>query len=225
MAGLNFIIPRPDLKNNQKTLMRGFGVPLVTRALLTAQQAQEADPKEYASILGTPIYDSLLILKPGSENTQEYLQYEFDPQTRSYNEINMGEKLSAEENGGVLIEGCIMDVTQQKNIVSTNIIDFNGTVKEFVNNGDYQISLRGFLSSDAPDKYPTESVKLLQSYLMAPISLSIVSKYLNDIFKIDHVIVTNFNFFQNQGLRNVQYFTVDMLSDFNFQIVSTSTDV
>jgi hypothetical protein len=133
----------------------------------------------------------------------------------------MESKMGKEENGGILIEGCIIDVTQTKNIVTANIIDFNGTVKEFINNGDFAITIRGYLSSDYPDVYPKDQVAILEQYLMAPVSLSIISKFLNDIFLINEIVVTSFNLFQQQGLRNIQYFEINALSDFNFQIVSS----
>jgi hypothetical protein len=52
-------------------------------------------------------------------------------------------------------------------------------------------------------------------------SLEYECPFLNMIISpfINRVVVTGYNFFQQQGLRNVQYFEISMITDFNFEIV------
>ena len=41
-----------------------------------------------------------------------------------------------------------MEISNTRNIVKTDIQGRDGSVKEFINNGDYQISIKGILSND-----------------------------------------------------------------------------
>ena len=51
---------------------------------------------------------------------------------------------------GILIKGAIVDVTQVKNIVKTQIAGMDGSVLEYINQGDYEITIRGFLILSFP---------------------------------------------------------------------------
>ena len=42
----------------------------------------------------------------------------------------------------------VIEISNTRNIVKTEIQGRDGTVKEFINNGDYQISIKGILSND-----------------------------------------------------------------------------
>jgi len=214
---LDFYIPKPLAKNNEKTLAKGFGIPLVQRAIISAKNFEiESDKAESISQFGTPVYGTLFIKRP------EYSVYSFNGDTREYVEENVGEKLNENTEGGFILENCIIDVNQQKNIITTEVTDFNGTVKEYISDGDYGITIRTFIASGYPDKYPQEDVNTLTSYLRAPVQLSIVSSFLNDVFKINDMVVTNYELNQQQGLRNVQYITINAISWFDYQLISSN---
>jgi hypothetical protein len=215
---VNFQIPKGNQPKSLQTLATGFGLPLVQSAIINANIKQnEADKVEYYSqTLKTPIYDSFLLLKP-----QGWTSYNYDLNTESFIETNESAKLMDEGNGGILIEGCIIEVTQTKNIVTTLVSGYDGgSIKEYIGAGDYQIVLRGFLQTDYPDLYPTDSIKMLKSYLDAPINLQFESQFLKMMLPADYDLVcSSYNFFQQQGLRNVQYFEINFISDGNFELV------
>jgi hypothetical protein len=213
---LQFIIPTPLQKNNQRTLAKGFGLPLVQRAVIATKVATEqSDKKESISIFGTPVYGTVFFAQPNYDVSS------FNPDTREYVTTNFSTQLGENTNGGFIIENCIIDVSQTKNIVKTDVVDFTGSIKEYISESDYTITIRGFLSTQSPDLYPTEEVGILVNYLKAPVALSITSTFLNTQFGINNVVVESYTMSQQQGLRNVQYFQINCSSDFNFEILET----
>ena len=110
----------------------------------------------------------------------------------------------------------ILMVNQTKNIVSTAIAGRNGTVKEYMSEGDYILSLKGTLVGNLANKmYDKESVDLLMNYLKAPLTLPVKSSFLKK-FNIDSVVVTDYNINQREGVRNIIDIDVSMLSDAPF---------
>ena len=221
MASAEFILPNPIAKNNERTLIKGFGLPLVQRALLNTASTQPADAPDGLSKFGTPLYDTIFIERP------EYTTFEWNDFTKKYDETQ--NVLASNKNiggtQGLYIEGAILDVTRQRNIVTTEVAGYDyGTVKEYINNGDFNITIRGFVSTPYADKYPATDASLVNSYAGAPTQLKITSFMLNRIFGIDYIVVTSSNMFQKQGTRNVQYFEWQCLSWFDYQ-VNTVTDV
>lgn len=213
---LQFNIPSPAQKVNLRTLSKGFGLPLVQRAVIAGKVATEqSDKKESISIFGTPVYGTVFFAQPNYDVSS------FNPDTKQYVVTNFSTNLGENTQGGFIIENCIIDVTQTKNIIKTDVIDFNGSIKEYISESDYVITIRGFLSTTTHDLYPTEEVGILVNYLKAPVALAITSTFLNTQFEINDVVVESYTMQQQQGLRNVQYFQINCSSDFNFEILET----
>jgi hypothetical protein len=112
---------------------------------------------------------------------------------------------------GVKLTNVLVTITQTKNIVTTAINGRNGTVKEYVSDGDYVISLTGSVVS--PDNiYPTAAVRALRELMSVPASLEFSCPFLEQ-FDITNVVVTDFDFSETAGTRNMQAFTISLLSD------------
>ncbi len=147
----------------------------------------------------------------------------YDANLKTYTQV---EVFSPENNvigdkRGCYIEGAMVEVNQTRNIVTTTIAGMDGSVKEFINNGDYSITIRGFFSSNDADVYPTNDVKVLTEYLKAPISLKITNLFLNNFFGVTEIVPVSYSFHQQEGIRNVQYFTIECLSDLPYEIKET----
>lgn len=214
MSSKEFLIPAPQKKVTVNILAKGFGLPLVKQALLNVDRVTPEDKPEYISAYGTAIYDTIWIQKP------EPKTYVFSPVTKTYQQAPSIYGSNFELNGkeGFKIDGCIIDVTQNRNIVTTEIMGQNGSVKEFINNGDASITIRGYVATNTPDLYPESDVRVLSSYCNAECALPVVSRYLNSIFQIDNIVITGSHFFQQEGMRNIQYFEINALSDVNYLI-------
>lgn len=192
-----------------KQLIKGFGLPLVKRAFINKQEIEEGDKQDGTSLFNTPLFGTLFIHKPF------YTEFVYDEFYKKYTETApvLSENKSIGGDAGVFVEGVIIDVSQPRNIVMTPISGLDGTVKEFINNGDFAITIKGYFSSSSPDKYPAEDVRALNTYCKAPVPIGVTNVFLNEYFGITNIVVTNYSFFQQEGVRNIQFFELQCVSD------------
>lgn len=109
---------------------------------------------------------------------------------------------------------CIIEITQARNIITTAVQGLDGTIKEFISNGDAQITIRATIVGDAPDFYPSNEVMAIQELLEVKDSIEIYSTILNKYFNVDRVVITDYAFSQPEtGVRNVQALEIHCLSD------------
>lgn len=117
------------------------------------------------------------------------------------------------ENGEELIlDTVLMTVNQQKNIIRTAIQGRPGTIKEYIAEGDYDVTIKGALVSPQSNDYPESLVRELNEILSRPESIDIVCDYLR-LFDIYRLTFTGFNFPQQVGYQNMQLFEITALSD------------
>jgi len=217
---VNFILPQNKKKATFQTLAKGYGLPVVKRAFLNTEQLDSGtnfsigDNEDGRSWMGTPLFSTLFIERP---ETSEYI---YNEETQQYSEtpIVLASNKTIGDKQGVYIEGCIMDVNEVNNVVTTPIDGLNGGVDEFISNGDSIISIRGFFASKDVNVQPRLDTEILRSYCRVGVSLSVVNSYLNDTFGIGQIVVLSTNFFQQQGMRNVQYFEIQAKSSITFTI-------
>jgi hypothetical protein len=178
---------------------------------------------EGITTFGTYYYDSLFIEAPSYE-VASYNETDGSYTSVLNNIVFSPDAITTDEGlkSGVLIKGCVVDVMATNNIVKTEIAGQNGTVKEYISQGDYSVTIRGFFSTVLPDLYPQQRTNLLNYYCSAPVSLSIVNDFLNSIFKINKIAIESYNIFQQEGVRNVQYFQINAISDNDFVIKEES---
>jgi len=158
-----------------------------------------ADPSSSEIIgvskLGTPVY-SVVFFAPGS-----------------YEPLDGGPTVVYE---GITLDGVLVQVTQSKNIVKTALNGRNGTIKEFISAGDYEITLRGVITTQfipsIADIQPTAEIEVLKTLFEVPQDLEIKGPFL-DLFGIDRVVVESFDFPERQGFRDAQLFTAKLTQD------------
>jgi hypothetical protein len=219
---LQFYIPTPAQKVNQRTLAKGFGLPLVQRALIAANNFNiKTDKADATSLLGTPIYGSLFVERP------EYSTFEFNEFTNKYVEttnVLASNRVNGEAQG-LFLSGVIIDATVNKNIIETELIDAKGTVNEYIGEGPIEITIRGYVATQNPDEYPDDDARLIKSYASAPVASNVVNTFLNDILGVNQIVVKTCQLSQQQGLRNVQYFQWGCISNIDFTIAKTTANV
>jgi hypothetical protein len=107
----------------------------------------------------------------------------------------------------------LAEVNMQKNIVKTTIQGRNGTVKEYISDGDYQVRLRGGLySANNSRAYPKNEVMQLRDLLLIPDALKVTSEFLQ-LFNIYNIVVEDFSFPQQEGVQNIQLFDINCSED------------
>ena len=215
---INFKIGKPTQRVSAENLAKGFGLPIVKRAFINVGALNEINqdkPDGVSAMFGTPLYGTVFIKQP------DYINYIYNDFLQQYEATQINLPSNNKQIGstlGCFIEGAIIEVNQNRNVVTTAISGMDGTVKEFINNGDYNVSIRGYFATKDPDLYPANDVKTLSNYLKAPIPLSITNIFLNDYFGIFNVVPISYSFNQQEGVRNVQYFEIHCLSDIAFEI-------
>jgi len=152
-----------------------------------------SDTADKQSLLNTPVYDSIIF---GELNG-----------TNIYKDIN-GTEFSFKP---LQIDLAIITISQTKNIVTTAIQGKNGTIKEFIADGDYQISISGIIWIN-DNIYPEDDVQTLINILKIPQSIKIFSNFVN-MFGISEIVITDYSLPQQEGLRNQQAFTINAISD------------
>ena len=130
--------------------------------------------------------------------------------------------------GGVSITlaECIITVTQERNIVCTVVQGRDGTVKEYISDGDYSVDVSAAILPDGDsadggfmnveDRYPLPELQDLLELLREKQALEVQSDFL-DLFKIHSVAVKSYSVAQETH-SNRQAIALSLLSDEAFEI-------
>ncbi len=125
--------------------------------------------------------------------------------------------------GLLLINDVTVNVSLQKEVVKTALVGRAGTIKEYITDGDYQLSMSvGLVAVDdegrITDQYPERAMAQLREILERPEALEVNSAFL-DIFGITHIVVTGFSAKQMTH-SNRQEIEITALSDTEYVIES-----
>ena len=118
----------------------------------------------------------------------------------------------SETGAGMYFDTVLFDVQMQKNIVKTSVQGRRGTIKEYISDGDYVISIRGAIVNHGSHNYPSEDVGAFIELMQLPQALFIVSPLLQ-LFDIQSVVVEAYKMPPKAGFQNMQLFEVDAISD------------
>lgn len=179
-----------------KAILKGVAAGQI-RSLIFNPTSTEIETSDQQSYLNTPVFSNLI--------------FEPDPstgQTGTFTDIDGVDQTF----DGLRIDTVLFQIAMKKNIVKTAIQGFNGTVKEYTSDGDFEITVTGSIVGANPNEYPENDVQKLIKLLSIPEPLEITSEFLG-FFGITTVVVESYGFQQNAGFRNVQPFTIRMLSD------------
>lgn len=223
-----FIIAKGVLRQVAKAnfdIARAAGIQS-GKILAFRAQRFETEKEDSTSYLGTPIFDPIRI-KGGS-------YFELD-------DINKENPVPyPDEDGpdgfGLIIPAVIIEVTQTKNIITTAIQGRNGTVKEFISDGDFSITLTGMIVGrneggevkDIGNFYPSDDVNKLITICKVPDSIEILSDFLG-LFsdpKIENprFVITDYNIPQREASRDMQPFQISLLSDSSINLDELTTE-
>lgn len=116
------------------------------------------------------------------------------------------------------IDTVLIDVSQSKNIIKTQISGRDGTIKEYLGMGDYQISIKGIIAG-ARGVYPVEAVDNLLEFLTLNFSVGIISTYLNERYNIDEIVIIDYDVKQSEGEYNMAKFEITAISDYPVEVL------
>ena len=110
----------------------------------------------------------------------------------------------------LLLESAIVSVGRTKNIVITDVQGRDTSVKEFINNGDWDISITGIICNNGVG-YPLDQVREFQDYMTAKSSIKVVHEVLN-MLGINEIVVTDQSM-PSSPMVNVQRYSFNAISE------------
>lgn len=216
MAEFDFPIGSGLKSTSPKLFVKGVGINVAKTLLfrpprgITADNEREFDEVEFLdeqseaiSYLGTPVFDQIIIAEG------------------QYFELADTNKTNPIPYDTMILQTVLLEVVQTKNIVTTSLQGRNGTVKEFVSDGDFVITMTGVVTGELDTQgnlqnignvYPEVDVKKLIEICKVPDALTVTSTFLQ-LFGINEVVITAYNINQLEASRDMQPFQVSMLSD------------
>ena len=188
------------------TLRRVFVIPPAVRIINGQDNPYEnaisnevvRDKELYIGTLGNPVYTNLEI-QAGKYRDEEGREVTFD---------------------SIRLDTVLLTISQSKNIATTQIQGRNGTVKEYIGMGDYNISIQGIITG-TNGVYPIDAVSNLKKILVASVPLAVNSWYLQNL-DIDSVVVNDFTLNQVAGGYSYQPFVITCLSDKPIELILAS---
>jgi hypothetical protein len=159
-------------------------------------QGPTPDPSLYLSPLGTPVVADITF---------------------------MGGAYTDDETGRLItfptltLITVLITASQPKRIIKTEIQGRNGTVKEYVGMDDWQLTINGILTG--PNGiFPVEDMVDLRNIFKAPVTIPVVSRYLQ-MLEIFSIVVQDFTFDQEPGGYSKQNFTLNCISDVPVELI------
>lgn len=117
----------------------------------------------------------------------------------------------------------VCSIGRQRNIVTTAMVGMDGTIKEYINEGDYQLNIllgvTPLQGGSIADEYPEEELRELRAFLDTKEALEVHSAFL-DIFDIGSIVIKDFSV-QQDTASNYQQVSISALSDEGYNIFST----
>jgi len=193
MSRFNKISPDNRIVQTNKSFIISRAGLQVLKGQLINIDTGEVEQAIGTSLLNTAVLDNLLF------------------QSGSYIPLGQTEPVPYDD---LRLDAVTIEVNQEKNIIKTPIQGRNGTVKEYISDGDYTINIRGIIQ-ETPLKrtYPKELVKNFIEICKAQRSLVVISTFLNEYFEIQDIVIENYSLPQVEGLRNQQPFIITASSD------------
>lgn len=203
-----FLIPlAKEAEGAAKNILKGYGLGLIKpkffiidaeKASLEGQSYERTDVIGYdkkGGIFGLPIWDTLtLVAIPYTDASGKSI-----PQAT------------------LTLDIALFEINNSRNIVKTQIAGRNGTIKEYMSDGDYQIKIRGCLDSGLSNVPPIKLLNDLRVITECPTSISANCNFL-DYFLVNEIVIEEAKIIQNEGARNLVNFELSCISDTPFEL-------
>lgn len=131
-------------------------------------------------------------------------------------------RIENEAGEGVTLADAVVSVSRERRIVSTALVGRDVTVKEYINEGDWAISivvgLQGVQDGVMADVWPDAQVRELRKLLETKEALRVQSSFL-DVWGISRMVVKSISATQ-QTDSNYQTMSISAVSDEDYEIFS-----
>lgn len=177
------------------TVVRGFQIRNTSASKTSnpykdnINQADNSDKELYRSLLNTPVVSNITFYA-GKYIDNNGVQKVFD---------------------GLVYEAVLLNVSQAKKIIKTEIQGRDGTVKEYIGMDDYQVTINGIITGPN-GRYPLEEVRSLKDMLDAPIPIEVACTFLQNL-DVHTLVIENYEFPRQEGGYSYQQFSITAASD------------
>lgn len=211
-----FLIPPPPNPEGQaKLILKGVGLGLLKPKFYRVNTDEIANEQFDTDLLksskfGLPIFDVFSFNASAGNKLTYTASKEFGG-----NQVVLDAPFT--------FETALIEVNQTKNIVKTAIAGTDGTVKEYMSEGDYIINLKGVIVGDTANQRPDITrLNSLIAYLKAPLSLPVSCNFLDELL-ISSVVIESYKYGQREGARNIIDVDIQMSSDSIIELSSVNT--
>ena len=118
---------------------------------------------------------------------------------------------------GIVLNDPIVEVSRDKIILTTEVQGRDGSVKEYISNGDYAVTIRGILASNPLDgrvarRYPEAEVLALKKVVDVPEALAVGGRLFR-LLGIRNLVIKSVSWPALPGFTNLQAYELRCLSD------------
>lgn len=117
----------------------------------------------------------------------------------------------------VELQTVLCEVSMTKNIIKTALQGVDGTIKEYVSDGDYDVTIQGAVVAQDVF-YPEQDTKLLHQLCLVKDAIIVESEFLQ-LFDIYNLVIENYSFPQQEGFLNMQLFELQCVSDKPIELI------
>ncbi len=186
----HFTIPAPGFQTKPTVVIGTAALQVARKVFINTTIEAEDQEIGRSRIFNQPIYSDITF-SAGSYTDENNL-------TQNYDSLN--------------VEDCLITVMNTKNIIKTTLQGRNGTVKEYISDGDFTIKIEGRIYGQGMTNYPENEVQKLLAICLAPQSVTVTSSHLK-LFNVEDIVIESYNIDQVEGVRNYQPFTLNCVSD------------
>ncbi len=131
--------------------------------------------------------------------------------------------LETEEGLKLTTPIAIVSISKTKQIVCTQLVGQAGTVKEYISDGDYEISISiGLQATDEDgrivDLYPEEALRDLNEIVESDKPITVYSKFF-ELFDIDRIVIKSYSM-EQETHSNIQNVGITAISDNEYNVYS-----
>jgi len=118
-----------------------------------------------------------------------------------------------------MLQNTVSSIVSKKTIVETQLVNAQGNVKEEISMDDWDIAVKGIIVSPDGD-YPDQQVFDLKEIYKSSESLGIQNARTSLLFEgNEKVVIKNLKLPELKGMKNVQAFECDLVSDIEFKLI------
>lgn len=123
---------------------------------------------------------------------------------------NNGFEIEYEE---MKLQSVQLTVNQTKNIVKTSVAGLNGTIKERISDGDFEVNITAKVT-ELFNVFPYDQLERFEGVRASTEPVTVICRFLNEIFKIDKFVIEDITLSSIAGSINEADLSIRMTSDF-----------